>query len=346
MDLRNVPPAPEFKALWSRVARPLWNWVEPREYRLPAGYHSPSPLSGNAFASCMVPDDPEADLHTPYPFFFVVQSLLGKHDVPTCLVPKELCDALQRTRLPRDFPLDRLKVPFPAMRFLFEDGSLAFNGGSLRFLQFAFVPKGHDAEVPDDVLGPFEPHMMRKELNAPVSELFQIATFRMNGSLQSWDGRDVCSHHSLEGVRTLGEFTDAAKVPEDEVEMGHQASYLAPHSNSIPETLPLLLNLLLFMTAKPEMIEDETVIRERRIKRNKIVDGLYSPRKVGFKFKLAATANLAPGEASGRKLLPGWRCGHWKDQPYGPGHSLRREQWIEPYFYGYGDKDAGTGRDA
>ena len=39
--------------------------------------------------------------------------------------------------------------------------------------------------------------------------------------------------------------------------------------------------------------------------------------------------------ASGRRLdHQVWVTGHWKEQPYGPGHELRRPQWIKPYLKG------------
>ena len=39
-------------------------------------------------------------------------------------------------------------------------------------------------------------------------------------------------------------------------------------------------------------------------------------------------------EGQGRTLPPQFRRGHWKRVAHGPGHSLRRLDWIEPYWTG------------
>jgi hypothetical protein len=334
MNLSRIPQTTEFRQQNQPVFPKLWSWVEPRKYEVPAGFPSPKPLAGTAFAACFAPDDLDEDRTTSLPFHYIVQWHLSQHGVPTMLVPKELAQALYRTRVPRDLALDRLKFPFPAVRFLFEDGSIPFSNGHLKFLQFAAPRANTLFSVPawtEDRPGQIE---AMRTAAVGEDELVVISTFHMKGSRFAFDGRDVATHFPISACRTLGDLLDAASS--DEPTAGFEASYLPPMSDELPETLPLLINLLLFMAAKPEMVEAETEVRAPRVKHNKQREGIYVPRKLGFKFRLASTVKLTPAEAAGRKLAPGWRCGHWKDQPYGPNSTLRREIWIEPYAYGRG----------
>lgn len=327
--------SPEYRDYWRELLPDLWRWVEPRHYQMPSHFPAVTNSIGTGFHSLFFPDvrKPPEILYGERTRFFL-QYQLSRHSVPTYLVGRELANALWRTRPPDELPLARLHFPYPAIRFVFEEGSLAFRSGHLATLEYAVLERGHVAAIPAEALGPHLEYLPR--LRPPItisSRLMAVASgFRMNGSLKVSDRRTVSSEFTIEECVTIGDLLRRVPVEPNFYTEGHP--YLPPMTDLPPATLGTLVNLLFFMTAKPELIEAEILDRPERRKHHRTIQALYTPHKIGTKFRLAALAKSNDAQSAKHKLAPGWRCGHWRDVAYGPQHSLRREQWIEPYPYG------------
>lgn len=343
-DLANVPGSKEWKARWHPHATALWDWIEPKRYSIPEGYPSPVTCAGLGFASCLSPrkGDPEPQSRR---FFwrYAVQHALSSCKVPTMLVSKQMAHALVRTTPPSGFDIERLRFPFPGMRFLFEQGSFEIDGGQLQMLEYGTVRKGDRLAIPEAALeraSSLVCDLLRGPVTAPEDELILTATYRMDGSKHEWDGREYTSMMPLHLCKTIGDFLSHHGGTQ-EADPVATAAYLPPFSATKPAHANLFVNLLMLLTAKPEMVDGETLLDPGHVKRGRVVGALYSPRKVGFKFRIPTPAQEEAGGGTGRKLPYDWRCGHWKDQAHGPHHSLRKEIWIAPYPYGCDQKGQG-----
>lgn len=306
---------------------------------MPAGFPTVANPVGYGFESLFqtLPDAPRhyALAHRSR---FIIQCQLSRCGVPTYLVGRELANALWRTKPPGELPLERLRFPYPAIRFVFEEGSLPFRSGHLATLEYAVLEANQPAAIPPEAFGRHVALLpkFRGPITFPGRTMELASGFRMDGSRYTWDRRTMYSQFPLVDCATVADLL--GRAPEVPNFHGEGKAYLPPMTDLPPSTLGTLVNLLFFMTAKPDCIEDENVERAERRKHNRTVDALYSPRKIGLKFRLAAFGQSDEHEATGRKLAPGWRCGHWRDVAYGPDHSLRRETWIQPYPYGLDEK--------
>ncbi len=334
MNLQNVPPAPEWRKKFQVAPLSgLWDFIEPRRYQVPAGFYSPDSFGGMGVASTIMQDDgiDPVDQQTR----FLISTKLGEYGVPTMMISRDLAHALRRTTVPAGLRFADLDLPFPAMRFLFEEGSFDFQHGTLSGVEFAYYKEGEIAGVPAASL-PGNP-TIRAGIRRPtvMPEAFILSSqWAMTGRKHDWQIREIvktyytpdldCVPLGLPHGHGVGKYD------------GHHEAYLPPLDTEVPSVNALLTNLLFFLTARPEYVQPAAQVRGPRVSRGVTTPATFTPQRVGVGFKLATLNNATPGEVTGRKLAPGWRCGHWREVPCGQGRTQRRRLWIEPYQYGYG----------
>ena len=106
----------------------------------------------------------------------------------------------------------------------------------------------------------------------------------------------------------------------------------------------LVLNLALYITNEEDAAPRGRTTRAAPVRANVKTTHVIQPRVwlVGNEIKLPKeireAARTAARTGEGRRP---WHVsarfivrGHFRDQPYGPGHSLRRKQWISPFWKG------------
>ena len=91
--------------------------------------------------------------------------------------------------------------------------------------------------------------------------------------------------------------------------------------------LPLCLNIVTLMTAKPELVE----VSDKRTGAIKKTDRTkWLPRMLGRHY---TRRYVEPGKGGGT-VTPHIRSRHWKRVPYGPGRSKRRYTLIDETWVG------------
>jgi hypothetical protein len=95
--------------------------------------------------------------------------------------------------------------------------------------------------------------------------------------------------------------------------------------NRGPESAGLLLNLVLVMNQRPQLVESRMPVRTVKTGRGKAV--LWEPAWIGRKYKIIHDNDGSGSHASPRSH---WRNGHWRMQPYGERNEQRKLIWIEP----------------
>jgi hypothetical protein len=162
------------------------------------------------------------------------------------------------------------------------------------------------------------------------------------------DGTELWRHTILPTAETLAPWLEQGE-PENPIWAKSRGAVL-PASESECAILSacrrLCVNLSLFVTeqgrGRHEEVREHNKAKARRRTRGKRKD-LPQPEvwKLGSVVKLApelVAAAKACGRVTERKQ---WRVskrftvrGHWRNQAHGPGRSLHRRQWIQPYWKG------------
>ena len=97
----------------------------------------------------------------------------------------------------------------------------------------------------------------------------------------------------------------------------------------------LAFNTLLYLSQKPVIHRVEDVVRRGRQEGKNFKPGLSRAR---FVSEMNERTQYPPPrekhEPTGRHQAPHWVRGMWRNQPYGPRHSIRKLIWIMPYRTG------------
>ncbi len=281
---------------------------------------------------------------------------LAHHEHPTWHVGGALVQALLRTTVPAEWPAERCRMPFPAIRLILEKGSLLLEDGSeVAALQAYLAEPSSLVRLPPiiaeelstldrDPLASVDRRVVQQASAArkAVSALARVCppTHR-DLVIVVWQTpappakfRFTVIHTRFDA--TLGDVVSSQLIAEstDNNVFYRQREHADRKRAIVENCFPLFLNAVLLLTAKPDYVEGGGIARPARIKGKRRLEGLYHPRFLGKKFAYQRGDFASEKISPGRKLPPGWRAGHWKDIAYGPDHSLRRHDWIEPYQYG------------
>lgn len=254
-----------------------------------------------------------------------------KYNQPTYYVTKELGQALLRTLPPAHLPIERLRLPFPSFRVVLEKGTYQLaNGAEFACFQFGKTGTG-DFTLPPNVRATVEGANRYRVAMAPSWYIHSSGiepTAKGNEVFYSFFNAPVAKVHLIGDL--LPEAMSKQSPPYTLFDDGLSVPTLA-NDPTVLDMAGLLINLAMLLTSRPDYATQETIIRKGKQKGSRKVDDLWAPRIVGSKFRTQHTHTGTGATDGTAKQTPHWRAGHWKDQPYGPKHSLRRELWIEPY---------------
>jgi hypothetical protein len=91
----------------------------------------------------------------------------------------------------------------------------------------------------------------------------------------------------------------------------------------------LTLQILLAITARPELVESGECVRKERTKHGRTKLALWSPNIIGKSYvsgKACGNYTLDGGDG----YRPHWRRGHFRKQHHGKANSLTKVIWLEP----------------
>ena len=239
-----------------------------------------------------------ANLHTPYPAFFV---RFGRQD--------------------------QVRLRFEANTFEYVDGAFVAyapwdEAGSLRLkIGFTMVHlDGQQVGYP----GPFF-DILPNELAMPVNEGIAAALHRRLGDA----GDDPNDDNNARGLKShlRAEIEDSAEL------MRHCASllinalfYLESIEHHLPEPTPgrdTPPDLVAMWMSKP--------LKRYKFQSKLRAEGYAVVRLVGAEIE---TPTQKDGGDAGHSVRVHWRRGHWRMQPYGPQRESRRRIWIKPILVG------------
>jgi hypothetical protein len=297
-----------------------------KDYTRPLGYESPSISMLSAFASAdlilsrMVMPEQDPATYSAY----LSHGLLIKYQMPTYFVSEDLCEALLKTEAPEDLLFSEIKWPMPIMRFMLPiEFSKRYFGSEVPYITAALVEVGARIESPIIIRGQRVP-----PLDIQNEHPFFCATMLKweNDLPMQYDSRCPINRQVGDLLNTdLSHFQCAAPEgvesdPNEDVKTVNRLSNLA-------------INILLAMTAEPELITPERMLRPTKWNGKHVVRrALWKPNFIGERFKVIYESVAPVG--SHKSPHSHWRKGHWRNQRHGEKNTLVKRIWIKPVFVG------------
>lgn len=251
-------------------------------------------------------------------------SRLAQYRVPTYWITRDMAEAIKKTTPPQQIDLAEMKLPFEAALFMVPRGALVHDDPAEGAATFVSYYRVHGKEAFPALAGLLEftttntvmaffahtreaEHLLHWTL--PVREKFNLAA--LDSVVQMYDG--VESHHAA-----FPEFFDDLSMNHaDNVFMGRVAHFI--------------LGTVILMTSRPDLIT-VGALQKRVRKPHHEPKEFWSPNIIGEHYKIRKLSMPQGGtHASPRGH---WVRGFYREQPYGPQHSLRKEIWVEPFWRG------------
>ncbi len=292
--------------------------LEPRRIQTPAGYHYPKCVAAGMFLllsqgrmKCALG---EPQVPTEITAHGIVYEVV-RHGVATFFIRDEFARAVAATDLPSDFSLDDLHWPLAGMVVAFPLEFLReYLGREVCFVYAANLEAGeHHAPALAGCPAVITP-------KAKIGWQWYAMGDR---GLESFVSSYFRGNRVNEAITNYG-YTDYTLVKDQD---GVEADRVATDRLS-----SLMLKLLVVLNTRPNLIERGSCIRPEKVKRGRVKHhALWSPNLIGWRYQPARSQESTGTHASPRMH---WRRGHIRNQPHGPGRTLRRLIWLEPVLVG------------
>lgn len=319
--------AEEFKKVVGDKKPLLFDCYYPRRYAEPKGWYSPK-----VYAMCAALNSHEIStgqiLHTHnVAAESVIDALLYASRVPTWFVGAELFEALLDTEPPSNFRFADIKWPAPALLFMLpiepcrrvfkrNITSLAIGraaiGDTVLLPKVPGLPKCHEITI------------ARRNTDRDVLFHMKADAFWLDGTPDGGYSHrvpfdDKTTLAELEPDQNMVYDTEAHKEPDDLLQIT-RLSYLA-----------MQLLLILGMEQADMQTGGEMVLpgltKGKKETKEVIRPALFRPRWVGEHYRRPKAPPQGGHHASPVLHL---RCGHWRQQRWGPALTMVKAVWIEP----------------
>ena len=266
----------------------------PRKYAAPGGYTSPR-LPAAFLAMTKAPN-----LHGPGKSFFrasePVADFLESLNMPTYWVGKELLLAAEKTMPPEDLCANDLLLPLNGMIFLLPHGTLT-NDDGVDLSWFTIAKYRVDEGDVEGLI--FLTSNLSLHIRFNILRDYQISCAE-GGAFE----RSLYEKLGVNGGR-----------------FGRKL-------------LKLAINLIMLMSARPELIETPTPADRAIPTTGKAARKLCSPNWIGRTYRIHREVPLGGTHASPSLH---WRRGHLRWQPHGKGRTLQKRIWLDPVLVGSGE---------
>jgi hypothetical protein len=297
----------------------------PRKIACPTSHYSPKSAAGfliGAYLAAHIVPDP-----TDMQFFETsVAALLEEKFVPTFFVDQALLDEARRSSADTSITLADLHWPFDALLFMFPKEAVPGISGHVPFMAMCNRRQGAIYK-----------NYSIKGLPADRPQLREMQNFTSMAAGNT--NRDEILHFnwpSEDSIAPILQGDEVLPMPGSQP-LSHDEDVLSR------QLFSLGLKLILVATARPDLISEGVVLaRKSKVRPLPPIDpdALYSPSWL----RLPSTS-MADSHSSGHAATniaefdrhsPRFhlRRGHFKKQPHGPAHSLRKIIWIRPTTVG------------
>lgn len=296
----------------------------PRHYRTPKGYTDPKFLRLRAevldsrlyeliearIAPKLVEQDQTFIEH------IATFIKLSEYKVPIYFVSEALCDSLLHTDLPKNLIPSSLRWPLPTQAFILPTAWSKVNlGHEVYYLTATHFTKNSELTWTDEssriplrtvYFGPkdmisflADTDTAQFSLRTPANETMPFTTMAQ---------KKIAVHTAL--VETYPEATDQKFIELFTI---------------------LIVNFMCVLSEMPELttggdLLTPALVKGKGVTKQTIKPSLFAPRWLGEHYHRRTEAK------GGHHASPAthWRCGHWRQQPFGQGRKQTKQLWIEP----------------
>jgi hypothetical protein len=255
---------------------------------------------------------------------FVAMSHLVRYGVPMYWLGKDLSQAIRKTAPPQKFDWYNMPLPFPACVFMLPKGCLRNDAeGEVAFVAYARLHSGDE----------FESKLIPGKQYGITNGSFILMAGMVNGALCHWN-IPVDAYGSYLSIPDIATLMDQHK---NNVHKGgfweREGVTMTPADNQLGlEVMHLVFSTLFVMEARPELVTTGSLKKKVTAKKGKTAKEFWNPNVIGEHYKIRREGIHGDGTHASPRFH--WVCGAMKQQPYGPGRSLRKTIWIEPYTRG------------
>lgn len=310
-----------------------WHLLYPRRIIPPHGYYHPKYLSTSMMGWMMHAREASTDLV--WSVLFQTGRKLLKLSLPTYFLGKEFIEDVAVSKIESDLKAEEMTWPEESMVFVLPtEFSLQYNQGlHVPFLCITHITAEELGTNPNYIIKEMRPDLANRKFGM-VLVVFQYYSgedatpvdyiWQYPDCMDFQEVTKMCGMHIVTtdfeqmlldtGLESMIGMSDEEKEKQMVVRM---------HS--------LSLKIVLAMTAEPTFIDAGRCIH-RKAKGGRERDDLWEPRTIGWKYRRPKPEGEGGG---GWKLRfhrhPGYF--RWR-QHYGPGNSLVKTKWIQPYYVG------------
>jgi hypothetical protein len=278
----------------------LWRQVYTKHIDAPGNYYNfklPAVTICAAIAESKLNKSAIASMNIAYS-----SAVQAKWDFPTFYVSAELLKSLQHTHPPTNMKWKDVARPFDGMIFMLPKGAIKEpSGKEVNFIGFAYFETAM-ADGPGVVI------------YYGVDSGLQLQSFGC--------AADKELEPEVGWINSRTEYWDATRPPEEHDKIAR------PPAEFLSYLSGLTANLLLLMTARPELVEPKhTGPRKWLAKQN--VESVPA-RFIGRKYEVRREQPTVDAAGHFTKLI--WRAGHFRIQHHGAKNEQTKTIWIDPYI--------------
>jgi hypothetical protein len=299
-----------------RSAETLDSWTEfyPREYKPVPGYHSPKTWAWNAALSLYQMGTEQAD---DFRCSAMGACQMMQWQCPMYFIAPEMFTALDHTDYNQNINWRTLEMPFPCACFMIPIGSFSHpEAGAFAYIEYARMLDGTWVECAFDRFQVSGDHFYIRL----VTGGFDVFQMELPKTLDAFNLHDPKHVRGEIDKMTFEDMTDAGWVN-------------AEASRHMERGLRIIVNGVLWMMDRPAIVTPSRHL-DSVFRKDGTVMRFWSPAIMGEHYKMRREP-AEPGSGHHASPRPHVRRGHWRDQAYGPRHTLRRPQLIEPFWIGH-----------
>jgi len=249
-------------------------------------------------------------------------STMVRYGVPDYYLSHDVAVALMQTTPAEVLDCMTIKLPFEAAAFMIPKG--VFTHDEYGPISFVAYTRNYQNSV---ILCPHPNPKVKHDLHC-MNNSMSIFMRSVSGMMLHW----TYSHDiNMIDLKDESELIELQKTYSHTSRNGIKSQEFTPADIlAMTRSIKLLFNIILLMTHKPETVEHGSLLK--RIRKHDRQIEYWSPRIIGRTYKLRYEQHTATGtHASPRGH---WVSGFWREQPHGPGRTLRKTLWIEPFWRG------------
>lgn len=298
----------------------LWKHVYPRSYEHLGNFHSPK-IAAASLANAVISAralglDASAGVRNQY----TVAALCDAHQVPTFFVTNSVLQSANQTELPNELRWVDIPMPHPGITFVFEQGAVTHP--QMGAIAFALVGRPRRGDT-----------IQHSYPGSPRADMGAGGFIMVTGGheLTNFDHVDLAMSEVVSP--TIGHL-DAISIVDHDIVPSFESILTADEKVWNRWLTLLCFKLILIMNARPELVSRGQLQRTVKPKRTgEPKKEFWTPNILGKHYAIQTEGKDVPAVA-GSKVRMHWRRGHFRQQPYGPNHTLRKTIWIEPTLIG------------